>query len=1473
MVAQKRTLEDSSSPQKSKKTKTQKTEKSAKKTASQSASTLVQEEVDFPRGGGSSFTPLEVKAIRAEAVKEANDALFNEGQQESKKRKRKQSESKKPKADKAEKSGKIRIEHLNYKRMTPGQKILGQIISVQPLALIVSLPNQLLGHVPITNISTQLTAALEAMDVDESDDEDAPAQTAVPDLDDIFRPGQYVRAVVATVHAPGTTDLSGIGRSRDEIVRASRRVELSLVPGKVNAGVQKGDLKEGFTLTAAVQSVEDHGYILDLGIPDVSGFLSFKDALSPSTDDEDAKLPVGSLVNATVLKLSKNGRTCNVTADPAKFTSSFATEVTNVAAVLPGTLVQSLITAASPTGLNLQVLGFFDGTIDEVHLRQGSSNDWNVGKKIKARVLYNYSDSPPKLALALNEHIIALDSRKIKNPDNSMTDFRERYPIGRTVENAKIVRVEPERGLIVQLEPGVEGFVHISHTSDEHVPSLSAAGAHKIGSTHRARVTGYFPLDGLLQLSMKPSILEQKYLQVGDVQPGQIVKGTIKKLTDSALFVTLSGNMDGVVWPNHYADIALKQPGKRFKAGASIKCRVLVVDEARKRISLTAKKTLIDSTLPVLARYEDAQVGMVTHAVVFKVFDKHLMVEFYNNLKAIVPAKDAVESPDQHLADSFPIGKPVKVRLTSLEPEQRRIVASIRQAAGASQPVPLTAVEIGDILPGKVTEVHKGHALLTLQPSGVRALVSLANVAMLRGVSAAQVRTALQPGEVLSDLVVVERSLEKGFVIVSGKPSKPKAAKGADTSAKPAAITLDTAEVGQVVTGRVTRHVQKGALVKVTAKVRGILHPSDVADDFDHVKGQPLPAVDAVVKAAVVGVDKENKQLILSTRPSRVSPQPDRSVRDKEIGEIDDLHVGQTVRGFIKSVADHGLFVTVGRGLDARVQIKELFDDYVKEWKPRFKVNQVVEGRILQVDAESKKIEMTFRSEEALKSSTLTIADLKEGQVVDGTVNRIEPYGLLIQIQRSKLKGLCRKTELTDNKDADVDAALEGFRAGDKVKACILKLADRRIALSLKPSRLGDAGFVEDEDAEDDDEEEQEGIIRDVDAEASDEEDEDMPGQEHVDGDESEDGDAQEHDEDDDADEDAIMVDIPAEITPAQSSKRKAASTTNTASQSLELLGGFQWNTGAAEPESDAELSDESDSETEQPERKKRKKRKEIEKDLTADMHTKAPESTADFERLLLGSPNSSYLWIQYMSFQLQLGEMDKARALARRALSTINFREENEKLNVWIALLNLENAYGTDESLDATFKEAARANDSKTVHLRLAAIFEQSGKIEKTEEQFKKTAKKFGHSSKVWTLYGEFFLRRGEVEEARKLLPRALQSLEKRKHIKAISKFAQLEYKMADPERGRTLFEGIVSIHPKRWDIWSIYMDMEATQSNIQSLRNLFNRVLAIKMTSHNAKSFFKKWLDLEHRLGDEEGAEQVKAKAIEWTQRANSA
>ncbi|KAE9385081.1 hypothetical protein BT96DRAFT_1093174, partial [Gymnopus androsaceus JB14] len=98
-----------------------------------------------------------------------------------------------------EKSDRVaRIEHLNYKQMSVGMKIFGQIVSIQPLALVVSLPNQLFSHVPITKISSQFTSLLESMDVDEdnedkenSEDERAESRSKVPELSDMFHPNTF----------------------------------------------------------------------------------------------------------------------------------------------------------------------------------------------------------------------------------------------------------------------------------------------------------------------------------------------------------------------------------------------------------------------------------------------------------------------------------------------------------------------------------------------------------------------------------------------------------------------------------------------------------------------------------------------------------------------------------------------------------------------------------------------------------------------------------------------------------------------------------------------------------------------------------------------------------------------------------------------------------------------------------------------------------------------------------------------------------------------------------------------------------------------------------------------------------------------------------------------------------------------------------------------------------------------------------
>ncbi|KAH9065673.1 nucleic acid-binding protein [Lactarius vividus] len=1463
MVSKKRGLEDATSPR-AKKIKP--AERSAdkkegkEKKASRKAEkpkplqhTIAPEEIDFPRGGGTTYTPQEVKAIRAEAIKEAEEELFKR----TKKAHRKSDAKGKGKAvdDGEKKANAIRVEHLNYKRIAVGMKILAQIVSIEPLALIVSLPNQLYGHVPITQITSEFTSALETMDADDellSDEEVEGVVTRtsrIPDLFDLFLPGQYLRCIVVAAHAAGATK-TGSGRARDDVEKASRRVELSLVPEQVNQGVVKTDLRSGFTMSASVKSIEDHGYILNLGVPEVSGFLSFKDAKKALENSE--RLAVGAIVDVSVLKMSSNGRTCNVTINPSSVRVSYLTEVTNVKSILPGELAQCLITSVSPLGLNVQVLGYFEGTIDEYHLPPGDPIDnFKAGKKVKARVLYEIpGTSPPHFSLSVASHIVTLEQKSVGagGGNEDTTSIDETYPIGTTLDSVKIVRVEPERGLLVDVQEGIQGFVHISHTSDDYVPSLSASsGAWKIGASHRARVTGYHPFDGVLQLSMRASVLEQQFLRVSDVQVGELLKGTVKKLTEGALFVSISGSVDGVVFPNHYADIVLKHPQKRFKEGANIKCRVLVVDPERKRVALTAKKTLVESDLPIVSRLEDAEVGMVTHAVIFKITEKRLLVEFFNNVKGSIPFKEAGENLVGPLSGNFKVGKPVKVRIISVNSEKGNITASIRRAAPSFDinVADISAVEIGTNVDGVVTDIHKDNAVLSLNPSDIRALLSLKNLANHRNLSVSQLRSSLKTGEVLDELVVVTRNTEKGFVIVASRPKTKPAIEHKQV------LTMETVEIGQVVGGRVLRHFHSGTVVKFTGKITGTLHPTDASDDYE--AGTPFPSVDSIIKAAVISIDKDKKQLVVSSRASKTQPDDHPPVVDREIDNVGDLKVGETVRGFVKSIPEHGLFVTLGRSIDARVQIKELFDEFVKEWKPRFQVNQLSERP---VDPINKKVELTFRSGSLSRSAlpTLSLSDFQEGQKIKGRVKKIEAYGLFIEIEGTKVSGLCHKSELSDNKDADTALALRSFREGDIVKALV-----------CSPSHFTDDDFQQAavDTSESDEDQGPLGVVEDVEM-LSAEEDEDGES-------------ASEEGGGEDSEIEAMVMDIDAS---AQGPTAKLSDVTPTAHDvrpTLKLKGGFQWsgNIPQEDVSDTADSSEDSDGDSDdgqrQPSKKKRKKRRQVvQVDLTADMHGKTPESSSDFERVLLGSPNSSYLWIQYMSFQLQLSEIDKAREVARRALSTINFREEAEKLNVWIALMNLENVYGTEASLESVFKDAARHCEPKTVHLRLAAILEESGKHENAEEQFKRTWKKFGQSSKVWTLFGEHYLKRGDVEQARKLLPRSLQSLEKRKHLKTISKFAQLEYKLGEPERGKTLFEGIVDTHPKRWDIWSIYIDMEAGQNDLQSIRNLFERVLTRKMTSHKAKVFFKKWLALEKRIGDEQGAEAVKAKAIEWTQHA---
>lgn len=97
--------------------------------------------------------------------------------------------------------------------------------------------------------------------------------------------------------------------------------------------------------------------------------------------------------------------------------------------------------------------------------------------------------------------------------------------------------------------------------------------------------------------------------------------------------------------------------------------------------------------------------------------------------------------------------------------------------------------------------------------------------------------------------------------------------------------------------------------------------------------------------------------------------------------------------------------------------------------------------------------------------------------------------------------------------------------------------------------------------------------------------------------------------------------------------------------------------------------------------------------------------------------------------------------------------------------------------------------------------------------------------------------MKKNDVVAARNLLPRSLKSLDRAQHVEMTQKMAVLEFRHGDAERGKTLFEGIVDRHPKKLDVWSVYIDQVAKTGDVQGVRGLFDRLLAMKQNTKRAR------------------------------------
>lgn len=157
------------------------------------------------------------------------------------------------------------------------------------------------------------------------------------------------------------------------------------------------------------------------------------------------------------------------------------------------------------------------------------------------------------------------------------------------------------------------------------------------------------------------------------------------------------------------------------------------------------------------------------------------------------------------------------------------------------------------------------------------------------------------------------------------------------------------------------------------------------------------------------------------------------------------------------------------------------------------------------------------------------------------------------------------------------------------------------------------------------------------------------------------------------------------------------------------------------------------------------------------------PHTPDQFEKELLKDKNSSFMWIKYMAFHLETAEIDKARMVAKKAIASINYREEKELLNVWIAFLNLEIRYGSDEMYQEVLNEATQRNNPFKVYSQTLRILLELEKFTEANKIIEILKKKFKPIPDMWLLVSEAYLKMNNERLAKELLPKSLLSLVER--------------------------------------------------------------------------------------------------------------
>ena len=419
--------------------------------------------------------------------------------------------------------------------------------------------------------------------------------------------------------------------------------------------------QEGGTISGKVKAVVKGGLIVNIG---VEAFLpaSQIDIIPP----KNVAVMVGNIYDFKVVKINEDRRNIVLSRRELIEAERAGRRAKLFAEMTPGDIRKGTVKNLTDFGAFIDLNGL-DGLLHITDMSWGRighpSEILKVGQEIDVVVL-DVNKEKERVSLGLKQ--------KLANPWEAIEG---KFPVGTKVKG-KVVNLVAY-GAFIELEPGVEGLVHVTELSwTKRIAKPS--DVLKPGQEVEAIVLGINRDEqkislGIRQLESNPwEAAQAKY------PPGTKIKGKVRNLTSYGAFVELEEGLDGMV---HVSDISwtrkINHPSEVFQKNDEVEAVVLEIDKANQRISLGMKQLGTDpwSAIDQLYKVGDLVTGKVSKLASFGAF-----IGLAHDIDGLVHISQISEERVDKIKNVLNLGQEVTARVVKIDRAERRIGLSIKAA-------------------------------------------------------------------------------------------------------------------------------------------------------------------------------------------------------------------------------------------------------------------------------------------------------------------------------------------------------------------------------------------------------------------------------------------------------------------------------------------------------------------------------------------------------------------------------------------------------------------------------------------------------------------------------------------------------------------------------------------------------------------------------------------------------------------------